>query len=288
MRLVLVACITLATCSSAVDVARKDITVTGEFCGLGQYSANNSSVDATYKATVWYPTDNSTKYPVLSFAHGVLNPDPKLTYSGTISGVAKLGYIVVALDGCTVSADEWKAQVSSLVYMITKEQSLQHIIDYSSPTGVFGHSMGGASTICSASDAKSVKEAKIAAAVAMHPGVQLGPLRPLVPTLYFAGQLDTVVLPALVRSQYAICPHKVDRGYAVFKGYTHFNPQGPGSNHEIQWIGAMMDCYIKKDKAGCQKVFGSKSDKDSLCGAGQTSFCETAHGNSSLLDTLVV
>jgi len=260
----------------AVAVANKIIEITGSPCGLG----NGTEPDATYKATVWYPTDDSKKYPVLSFAHGATVSSPRLGYSGTISGVAEAGYIVVALNGCAIAGAEWKAQVSSLVYMITEEQTLKNIIDYSASTGVFGHSMGGQSTICSASDANSVKTAKIAAGVSMHPGVQLGPNKPLVPMLYFAGQLDFIVPSALVKAKYEHCPHNVDRGYAVFSGFTHFNPMGPGKNKEIEWTVAMMDCYVKKDTTGCTKVFGD--GQDSMCNARQTSHCETKRADDSL------
>jgi len=274
--------------TAAVAVTSKVISVTGEFCGGSKL--NRTEVGGTHKATVWYPTDDSQKYPVLSFAHGATVSDPR-AYVGTIAGVAEAGYIVIALNGCPFAMHEWKAQVSSLTYMLTQEQTLKNIIDYDAPTGVFGHSMGGAATICAASDADSVKTAKIAAAVSMHPGVQTGPTRPLIPILYFAGQVDKIVPSPLVKLDFERCPHKVDRGYAVFSGYSHFGPTGPGSNNEIEWTAAMMDCYVKKQTAGCTKVFGDANGKGSLCSAGQTSHCETHRAESqrpSSSETVVV
>jgi len=285
-----VAILALFPCTASVTVKSKVISVTGQFCGVPQ-GGNESGLatpDGTYKATVWYPTDDSKKYPLLSFAHGATVSDPK-AYSGTIAGVAEGGYIIIALDGCAASMTEWKAQVSSLTYMLTQEQTLKNIIDYDAPTGVFGHSMGGQATICSASDADSVKQAKIAAAVSMHPGVQIGPSKPIIPILYFAGQIDSIVPSALVKSKYASCPRSVDRGYAVFKGYTHFSPAGPLGNHEIQWIVAMMDCYLKKSATGCSAIFGDKNGQgNSLCSAGQTSHCEVHHADEpSIVETIV-
>jgi len=255
----------------AIAVTSKVISVTGERCGSSRL--NGTEEHGTYKATVWYPTDDSKKYPVLSFAHGV-GSTPR-AYVGTIKGVAEAGYIVIAVDGCSWSFHEWKAQVSSLTYMLTQEQTLKTIIDYNAPTGVFGHSMGGQSTICAASDADSVKTAKIAAAVSMHPGVQMGPSKPIIPILYFAGQLDTIVPSVMVKAKFENCPRNVDRGYAVFSGYIHTSPEGPWSNHEIEWTVAMMDCYVKKHATGCTKVFGNANGQGSMCSAGQTSHCET-------------
>jgi len=271
----------------AIAVKSKVISVTGQFCGGS--TLNGTVEHGTYKATVWYPTDDSKKYPVLSFAHGMTVWDPRV-YVGTIAGVAEAGYIVIALNGCTLAMNEWKAQVSSLTYMLTQEKTLKNIIDYNAPTGVFGHSMGGASTICAASDADSVKTAKIAAAVSMHPGVQIGPSRPIIPILYFAGQLDTVVPSVMVKAEFDLCPHKVDRGYAVFSGYTHMGPTGPWSNHEIEWTVAMMDCHVKKHTTGCTKVFGNANGQGSMCSAGQTSHCEThrAPAGSPSPETVVV
>jgi hypothetical protein len=257
----------------SADVKSKVITVTGAACGSPEYS-NLAGTKTTYQATVFYPSDDTKTYPVLSFAHGATNTDPRHGYNGILDGVASAGYIIIALNDCPLSMSEWKPQVSSLVYMLTQEQTLKKIIDFNASTGVFGHSMGGQATICSASDADSVKQARIAAAVSMHPGFQIGPSKPIVPILYFAGQVDHIVPSAWVKSKYEQCPHNVDRGYAVFSGYSHFIPNNK-SDHEVEWIGAMMDCYIKKNNGACIKVYGDSTGQGGLCNAGQTSYCET-------------
>merc|ERR1712205_218725 len=112
--------------------------------------------------------------------------------------------------------------------MLEEEQELASIIDYEADTGVFGHSMGGAATVCAASDADSVSSGKIAAAVAMHPGVQTGPSVPMVPILFTTGSSDSICGPVLVRPKYNKAPAGVAHSYAVFKGYTHFSSTGAG------------------------------------------------------------
>jgi len=285
----------VSSVDASYSVKSEVITVTGAFCGPWPEYTTENSASGTYKATVWYPTDKSEKYPVLSFAHGGSSFEwsvPKTGYSGLIEGVAAAGYIVIALNGCALTTTEWHAQVSSLEYMRTKGHTLKDIVDYNAHSGVFGHHMGGSSTICAASRKSSKDEAKIAAAVAMHGGdpsfglfeqnCQIpGQPRPLVPTLYFGGDDEDL---EVVKSIYGWFPKTVARGYALFKGYTKLSPCGPGSKIETKWIVAWMDCYVKKHQSGCDKIYGSKG----LCKAGETTSCEVHHSQKMMSNESVL
>jgi hypothetical protein len=189
------ACVTVV---AAVPVANKMIQVEGTAC----------DGNSTFHARVFYPTDNTQKYPILSFAHGAVSgdilADPLESYKGTVEGVAGAGYIVIGLSDCAANdSGEWKEQVDSLIYMRSKEQTLKGIIDYNASTGIFGHSMGAESTLISSSDDDSVREAKIASAVAMHPGTRFHTtLLPKIATLYWTGAMDHLSTPASAKAKY--------------------------------------------------------------------------------------
>merc|ERR1712232_566438 len=122
-------------------------------------------------------------------------------------------------------------------------------IDLDKKTGMFGHSMGGASSIAAAGDSSSVSKANIGAAIALMPWKQSGPRSPKVPTLYIAGSKDTLVSPAHVKSHYNACPKSYARGYMEFRGNTHMEPTGKGSNKEIKWILSWFGCYLHHHKS---------------------------------------
>lgn len=185
-----------------------------------------------------------------------------MQYGGTMKGVASWGYIVIALEGDVVALQEFKDQVAKLRFMLdTPPEDLKAIIDFNAPTGVYGHSMGGASTLNAASDAESVKNAKIAAAVAMHPGIQLGSLVPHVPTLYFTGDIDPLCGPLVTKPQYDLAAVEgLTRGYVVMHGYDHLHPMGPKSNGEVDGIAAWFDCFVKKDAQKCDTIFQHQKD----------------------------
>lgn len=237
-------------------------------------------------AYVYYPTDNSQKYPLLSFAHGVGTGSGLLPaeYGGTMKGVASWGYIIIALEGDIVALQEFKDQVKCLSYMLnTPPEDLKDIIDFSAPTGVYGHSMGGASTLNAASDKPSIEETRIAAAVAMHPGIQLGSLVPHVPTLYFTGSIDPLCGPLVTKPQYELAnAENITRGYVVMAGYDHLRVMGPESNGEIDGIAAWFDCFVKKDSQKCNTIFNTNpADCSKTFPSQHTSHCEVHLGKNT-------
>ena len=236
-----------------LKIKSKKVQVAGMSC-----LANNDvrAPQKTAPAIVYYP-EEAGKYPVLSFAHGVFS-GAVADYSGTMGGVASHGFIVVGMLDCSVALSMYHDQIRALEYILTEDADLAPIVDRASATGVFGHSMGGAATLNSASDAASVQRVNLSAAVAMHPGIQLGKLTPHVPTLYFTGSVDPLCGPLITHPMYLLAAAAgISRGYAVVKGYNHLNVMGPRTNKEVDYVAAWFSCYLRRDAASCDLEFST-------------------------------
>lgn len=257
------------------SVASKWVTVTGMSCADTRPSGNSS-------ALVFYPQDTTRKYAVLGFAHGVLSSSLDIDYHGTMRGVASHGHIVIGMKSCTVALEEWKDQVRVIEYALYEDQELSKLIDYTAPTGVFGHSMGGAATINSASTESAIQRIRLGAAAAMHPGIQLGRLSPRIPTLYLTGSIDPLCGPLLTHPQFLLAAkYNVSRGYVVMKNYDHLRVMGRRTNGEVEPIANWFGCYLLEDPTCCHSIWSDKTGcPKTIPSEGVVASCEMKRGHT--------
>lgn len=251
------------------ETAYEDVTVGGYVCGT------------TQKARVYYPKTDQ-KVPVISFAHGFGGKGPRVSdYKVHHPTVAAAGFVLIHLEsGSPVGEckDEWKDQMRSLEFL--KSSPLGEKVDWSLPTGIMGHSMGGGATYHSAAQATYIKKHNIAAAVCYNPQIQLAGLQPItnsrVPIMFTTGTADTTIVPKGVKEAYTKTTG-VTKVFANLQGGGHMEPCGP--NRLTEYSIAMMDCHLKSDSAQCSKVYGS--ERSSLCG-GKLRMKECLHENEPL------
>lgn len=247
----------LCTGEVEVSLVKKMMPVSGLKC------------DGNQSAYVLYPNDGK-KYPLLSFAHGLTAWDTTIWFPYVLEGVAKSGYVVVAPEAGTAScAEQHLDQIRGLEWALGNSELLPHI-DVSAGTGIFGHSMGGGSTITSASDAAAISKYNIKAAAAMHPAP--GNNAPKIPILYLTGTKDTLVPSFSVFAQYDAA-NVSDKTFVNIVGSTHVNACGCPSqscqefcndhagslglgcpNTEDRYYFEPFDCYLKGDKDACTRV----------------------------------
>ncbi len=167
--------------------ASKTVTVGGYVCGGSQ------------QAVVYYPT-NHAKSPLLSFSHGLNVANVAYAYGTILNSLASYGYVVIAALSAPKGYCNYQTadQIHSLEWVKTSE--FASYVDWSKPTGVFGHSMGGGATHLSAQNQAAVKANNIGAAMALHPVYVAG--GSYVPIFYGTGSKDTV---------YARTPHSRPR-----------------------------------------------------------------------------
>lgn len=207
--------------------------------------------------TIYYP-DSTGNFILLSFAHGMGASGTKLTYEWTLKTVASWGYIIVALEGCDVSLNEYKGQEQIMDWMFDNWDT----IDHTHPGGIFGHSQGGASTVSTAHDGNGCVHYGLHGAVMMHPGIQMGMGAPWIPSLYTSGTLDVVVGEIPNECFAAAGANNVDRGFGAYNGYTHFNPCGVWSNKEAKDIANWFGCYLYYNQDACGSIWGSFCNGD--------------------------
>lgn len=224
-----------AACSDSIE--RKDVTIGGLKC------------DGIQSGTVFYPKDSSMKYPPLSFAHGWTEGGKAVNknYEDVLECLAAEGYVVIAEQSgrsnlCfkAESHDQMRA-----IDFLNETQEFSDRVDWTSKSGIYGHSMGGSATGLNAADKAVVEKYNIGAAVLFHS--QNGGST-IVPTLYTTGTADTIVSPKAVENKYdSSSPPKV---FAKATGATHFFCQTPTNGwtkEAINWF----NCYIKGAQEDC-------------------------------------
>jgi hypothetical protein len=149
------------------QVYKSTIYLGGLSCGPGQ------------NALVYYPNDKTRtssssqqKFPLISFAHGFRAGGNELheVYSTLLVGLASWGFIVVApLSGINkYCLDQYQDQLRVFDYLQTAGNQRSRLfasLDHKALYGVLGHSMGGRSSIISATKENYL----IGAAAALHP-----------------------------------------------------------------------------------------------------------------------
>lgn len=140
------------------------IFIGGLICGRSQ------------SAVVYYPNNNQQRlseqrYPLISFAHGFNSGGKKLNkdYSQLLIGLASWGFIIVAPKSAPnkYCEEQYQDQLRIFEYLETNKNRHRVFtsLDPSTYYGVLGHSMGGRSSIISATK----EDYPIGAAAALHP-----------------------------------------------------------------------------------------------------------------------
>jgi dienelactone hydrolase len=243
--------------------------------GLGKHGPFATATETTYvggyvcgssqNAVVFYPTNHDKPSPLISFAHGFTagGKATAIDYQKLLAGVASWGYVIVALESAPIKycIRETEDQIRSLEW--AKTSKFATAIDWSKPTGIMGHSMGGQATHLTANSAAAVSKYNIAAAVALHPVYITGGSK--VPIFYGTGSADIIVPPATVRKAY-MQTLGVKKVFANIKGATHFEPNEIGPNRWTDYAAAMFGCYLYQIESACPTVFGSSlANPCSLC-----------------------
>jgi len=228
--------------------ASKRVTVGGFKC------------DGIQTATIFYPTDTSKKYPLLSFSHGWTEGgrNVAINYKDVLETVAASGYVVIAgesglVAGCLKA--EAHDQIRALDYVNETSEFAQRV-DWSSKMGVYGHSMGGGASLQNAADAAVVEKYNLGAAMLLHPTPFMVATK--IPSFYATGNLDTIVPAPLVLNAYNKGgPPKI---FAEMSGATHFECQSFESGLPCPhgWTGFTinwMNCHIKGIQADCDTAY---------------------------------
>lgn len=169
--------------------------------------------DLIQDGTVFYPTDTSKTYPLLSFNHGWteggLSTDPN--YSDLLQLLAAEGYVVVAQHSGAVAYcdDEEKHDQLRAIDFIKETPEFANRVDWNSKVGVYGHSMGGGTSTMNAADKSAIAKYNLGAAVAHHPVSH--PVYAHIPIFFTTGTIDGICSPDGVKSMY-----QKARGPAVY------------------------------------------------------------------------
>jgi dipeptidyl aminopeptidase/acylaminoacyl peptidase len=145
-------------------VYKSTVYIGGFVCGRSQH------------AIVYFPSNlqqlpSQQKYPLISFAHGFRAGGEKLDkdYSQLLIGLASWGFIIVAPESAPKKYCEEQYQDQLRIFEYLETNKIRHrafaSLDSSAYYGVLGHSMGGRSSIISATK----EEYRIGAAAALHP-----------------------------------------------------------------------------------------------------------------------
>jgi hypothetical protein len=152
------------TSGGPYHVFKSTIYIGGFICGRSQ------------NAIVYLPSNqqqrpSQQKYPLISFAHGFHAGGEKLDkdYSQLLISLASWGFIIVAPESApdTYCEDQYQDQLRIFEFLETNRKRHRAFtsLNPSSYYGVLGHSMGGRSSIISATK----DDYPIGAAAALHP-----------------------------------------------------------------------------------------------------------------------
>lgn len=240
-------------------------------------------------ATIFYPVTDE-KVPLISFAHGYGGAGAKgvKDYTKHHTAIAGAGCVIIHLMSSALPAgeckNEWKDQIRNFEWM--KTSSYASRVDWSKPTAIMGHSMGGGATYHSAAQQEAITTYNIGAAIPMNPQIQLANLQPitdsLVPIFFQTGSADTTVRPASVREAYDKTTG-VPKVFAEIKGSPHLEPTS-GKNRFKEYSIAFLNCHLLDDSAECVKIYGTATG--SLCN-GDLTMTACTHENEPISSLVV-
>ena len=239
-------------------------------------------------AVIVYPSNSigGEIFPFLSFAHGTFVggriPPTEVTYKPVLELVASYGFVVVAPDTCSVKAcySQFSADQLATISACKANNTLHPGLAHASfeKVGVFGHSMGGMSTLaCAGGSSLGVNPADygIAAAVSMHTcqdylldrGGNVS-----VPILFTAGSADKICADGCAKKFYDSVTYP-RKAFLDIANAEHSDPTNMGQNREDEAVALYLSCHLKNEE--CDKVYGPSGK--ALCAqvqGGTPSTCE--------------
>jgi dienelactone hydrolase len=215
---------------------------------------------------VFYPSDSSKKYPLLSFAHGWTEggATTDVNYKDVLESVAAAGYVVVAHHSGAIAECQAiypKDQQRAIAY-INETAEFSSMVDWTKQVGIYGHSMGGGATGDNAADHNAIATYNIGAAVLLHPvaaqsGVIFRKIYPTkIPTFFATGSADTICFPGTCESWSNLPGTATPKVFAEMTGATHFECQSSEAglpcphgwtNYVINWF----NCHLKGMQSEC-------------------------------------
>merc|ERR1712232_1363708 len=131
------------------------------------------------KIHVWYPVgSDGQKFPFIEYAHGngCGGPQLPLLYNTLLTHMAAYGYVIAAHEACDSGCSDhavlpydpvgfknyYKQQLMVIEWAKKQVDPVFSSVDWSVGVGVSGHSMGGQSTVYSASSAGAGHDIKAA------------------------------------------------------------------------------------------------------------------------------
>jgi hypothetical protein len=178
--------------------------------------------------TIFRPTtlgESGFKHPPLTWGNGITTTPQ--TYPILLSTVASHGFVVIANDSSTVTAQDLLDGLDWLIKQNDVPGEFQGKIDVMRAV-TMGYSLGGGAALTAAS------HPNVVVTVAMHPAPGAGAHAPV---LLFTGDADVVVAPALVDASYAGL--NVPAMEVSLAGATHFEPVLSGGQElapSIAWL----------------------------------------------------
>ena len=204
------------------DTATGFPSVNGDWMDPGPYSV---SVRAESVTTFYYPSDittNPLRHPVIIWGNGT--GATTSVYDGMLRHWATEGFIVAAANTTqSNSGSEMLAGIDRLTTLNADSTSPFYGKVDLTRIGASGHSQGGAGAINASADPR------VDTTVPMAPGPLASSSRLHGPTLFLAGQLDTIVYPSWVYAFYSAAT-QVPAEYTMLAGATHFTEIGSGGN----------------------------------------------------------
>jgi dienelactone hydrolase len=237
-------------------------------------------------AVIVYPSNSrlGEKFPFLSFAHGTFVggriPPTEVTYKPVLELVVSYGFIVVAPDTCTEKAcySRFSADQVATISACRANTSLHPGLAHASfeKVGVFGHSMGGMSTLaCAGGSSLGIKPADygIAAAVSMHTCQDYlldGGGNVSVPILFTAGDADKICADGCAKKFYDSVTY-ARKAFLDIADADHHDPTNMGQNREDKAVALYLSCHLKNEE--CDQVYGPSGK--ALCDQVQGGFPST-------------
>jgi dienelactone hydrolase len=129
------------------------------------------------------------------------------------------------------------------------ESELKSLVDWSTPVGVLGYSMGGVATHITATNESKIKEFNIGAAVALHP-VHSDEEPINLPIFYAAGSKDKTTPAKFIKQMYKAVPDKQPTAFANLLGGIHGEPY-----LKARWnpyIVSFFNCHLLKIDVDCK------------------------------------
>jgi len=227
---------------------------------------------------IWYPQDlGSGPFPIASFGHGMGGQ----IITDLVSSVASLGIVVVApatsAGGCE---DHWKDMLHALAGSKASpalHEALSHV-DWPR-AAVFGHSMGGYSSLLAAAEASS-NPTKYNLKAMLDSHGYIGD---------YAEAAAKITIPAMFTTGSEDHKGSLSGAFDAVPGTTKVLAQDARADHmwplengslnpfDAHFLG----CHLADLQASCDKVYGSAAD--SLCKANTMTLCKAVNRSSGTI-----